>query len=192
MMKILLMGDDLCGKSTLLERFVHDSHRLPFTPRSTGLDFEFKTLCASGKNIKLQIWDIHAQERFEHLRDITVNLMRNADAVFVCYDTTEDSSSSEYDYRNRRWRVQVGDRIARVKREAQQRKCNVQIYVVGLKSDLPPSKETEAYVRAMLEEHELEAWRWITVSSKTGERVEMPFYAAAVQHVQNVASKGTN
>jgi hypothetical protein len=69
--------------------------------------------------------------------------------------------------------------MAKVKRRAQE---NVQIYVVGLKSDLPRSKEMEANVRAMLEQHELEAWRWITVSSKTGERMETPFYAAAVKH----------
>jgi GTPase SAR1 family protein len=60
---------------------------------------------------------------------------------------------------------------------------NVQIYVVGLKSDLPRSKETEANVRALLEQYELEASQWFIASSKTGDGVETPFYAAAAKYV---------
>jgi small GTP-binding protein len=176
-MKICLVGGK-CGKSVLLERFAGDGKFNENMSTTIGLDLKIKTLCVSGGNVKLVIHDTSSQERF---RDITSNPIRQADAVFVCYDTNEDSISS---------RVRVGDRIAEVKMEAQQTKYNVQIYVVGLKSDLPPSKEMEAYVRAMLEQHKLEAWRWITVSSKTGERVEIPFYAAAVQHVKATPIRG--
>jgi hypothetical protein len=70
--------------------------------------------------------------------------------------------------------------MAVIKRTAQR---NPQIYVVGLKSDLPRSKQMEANVRALLEQHELEAWRWTTASSKTGEGVETLFHAAVAKHL---------
>jgi GTPase SAR1 family protein len=194
MMKICLVGDGFGGKSSLVARFFDDSFSFS-TRQSIGVDFKFKTLCASGENIKLWVWDItlpgwsgktRAVSEGGHMQNI------HPDAIFVCYDTSEvvqrdrhkthcgfQRDDTTFDSNLEFW-------MHYVKKYAPE---NVQIYVVGLKSDLPPSKEMEAYVRAMLERHELEAWRWITVSSKTGERVEIPFYAAVVKHVQKGANQ---
>jgi Ras-related protein Rab-1A len=163
LMKILLIGEQACGKSTLLQCFVDEQFSETYIS-TIGVDFKIKQVCAGGKHVKLQVWDTAGAERF---RTITSSYYRGANAIFLCYDTSKVANLNPW--------------FADVKRYGLE---NVPVYVVGLKGDLPPSKEMEDHVRTLVEEQELDAWRWITVSAKNTERVEMPYYAAAVNFVQ--------
>lgn len=63
--KILLVGNSLVGKSSLLTRFTSDT----FEPlQSTiGVDFVSKAIHVDGRRVKMTIWDTAGQERFRTL-----------------------------------------------------------------------------------------------------------------------------
>ncbi|CAG8629500.1 10698_t:CDS:2 [Gigaspora margarita] len=88
LIKLLLIGDDDVGKSSLLLRFSDDS----FTPSfitTIGIDFKIRNIELDGKRIKLQIWDTAGQERF---RTITPAYYRGAMGILLVYDVTNERS----------------------------------------------------------------------------------------------------
>ena len=54
-----------------------------------GIDFRTKHVCASGKIVKLQIWDTSGQERFWA---VTTNFFRGAKGALLVYDITDHKS----------------------------------------------------------------------------------------------------
>jgi len=62
--KILLIGNQCVGKSTLLLRFAEDTFSSSII-KTIGVDFKIRTLECDGYNVKLQIWDTAGDERFQ-------------------------------------------------------------------------------------------------------------------------------
>ena len=61
--KLLIIGDEGVGKTSLFLRYIDDS----FSPKhfpTIGIDFKIKILEIEGKIFKLQIWDTAGNERF--------------------------------------------------------------------------------------------------------------------------------
>ena len=97
LLKIVIVGDDFAGKSSLLQRFVGDSFSHNAI-KPTSVDFKIKTVDISGEQIKLQIWDIAGQERLRTittpnytgaLRTITTPYYTGAHGFIVVYDITD-------------------------------------------------------------------------------------------------------
>ncbi|KAJ5074180.1 ras and ef-hand domain-containing protein [Anaeramoeba ignava] len=86
--KIVLVGDSLVGKTCILKQFC-DHEFDPELGATIGVDFRFHTIQIQNKQIQLQIWDTAGQEVF---RSITHNYYRNADAVMVVFDITNENS----------------------------------------------------------------------------------------------------
>jgi len=61
--KLLLLGDDQVGKSSILLRFADDAFSDTYVA-TIGVDFKIRTITVNDKVIKLQIWDTAGQERF--------------------------------------------------------------------------------------------------------------------------------
>jgi GTPase SAR1 family protein len=62
--KVVLIGDDTEGKSYLATNYCKTAYSLAYK-HTLGLDFHGKTLTALGKVIKIQIWELLAEERFK-------------------------------------------------------------------------------------------------------------------------------
>ena len=66
LLKLLLVGDEAVGKSSILLRFT-DNAFSEQQPSTIGVDFKVKMLQVAGKTIKATIWDTAGQERFRTL-----------------------------------------------------------------------------------------------------------------------------
>ena len=54
--KIILIGDCSIGKTSLINRYIHNSFESQYLC-TIGVDFIMKTLIIDNKQVKLQIWD---------------------------------------------------------------------------------------------------------------------------------------
>lgn len=88
MLKIIILGTQGVGKTSLMERFV--AHKFTAQYKSTiGADFSTKEIIYEGKIMSLQIWDTAGQERYQSLGTA---FYRGADACFLVFDVGDPSS----------------------------------------------------------------------------------------------------
>ncbi|KAL6058301.1 Small GTP-binding protein Rab1 [Balamuthia mandrillaris] len=83
--KILLLGSQGVGKSSLLGRFADDDFQDSYRT-TVGVDFKIRTIDVDDKTIKLQLWDTAGQERF---KTVTNTYFRGAHGVILVYDITD-------------------------------------------------------------------------------------------------------
>lgn len=89
LIKLIILGDGIVGKSSILKRFVSDVFEPISTPYTMGIDFQVKTIDINGKQIKLQVWDTAGQEIFH---SISANFCRGAMAMIYVYDVTRKNT----------------------------------------------------------------------------------------------------
>jgi len=80
--KLVVIGDENVGKTSLLLRFADDSFEEHYVS-TIGVDFRFRTVTVDNQMVKLQIWDTAGQGRF---RTITSAYYRGANGVILVYD----------------------------------------------------------------------------------------------------------
>lgn len=121
--KLLLIGDQGVGKSSLLLRWIDDTFSTS-TLTTIGVDFKIKTVKIAGSTIKLQIWDTAGQELF---RNITTSYYRGAQAIIIVYDVTSLASFSHIDS----WITEV------------EKNCHdkIDLLLVGNKADLESERK---------------------------------------------------
>ncbi len=71
-LKIMIAGDGGVGKTTLILRYVENRFN-ENTKLTIGVDFFLKKLKIKNTYIKLQIWDLGGQDRFQFLHESYVN-----------------------------------------------------------------------------------------------------------------------
>lgn len=82
--KIVLLGDSLVGKTSLVQRYVYDSLS-PDVGRTIGAVLHVKKIELDGVFHKLVIWDLGGQESFAQLRE---QFSVNASGAFFIFDRT--------------------------------------------------------------------------------------------------------
>ena len=82
--KIVLLGDSLVGKTSLVQRYVYDSLS-PDVGRTIGAVLHVKKIEHEGQTHKQVIWDLGGQESFSQLRE---QYCANASAAFFVFDRT--------------------------------------------------------------------------------------------------------
>lgn len=82
--KIVLLGDSLVGKTSLVQRYVYDSLS-PDVGRTIGAVLHVKKLLLDGVVHKLVIWDLGGQESYAQLRE---QFSANASGGFFIFDRT--------------------------------------------------------------------------------------------------------
>lgn len=125
--KIVVLGSQGVGKTSLMHRYVKNAFIPPAKAQSTvGASFLTTRIhdAESGTDIRLQIWDTAGQERF---RSISKLYYRGAHAAILCYDVTSARSFEEMG----RWLLELREQ------------CGVDgglgdmiMHVVGTKSDV--------------------------------------------------------
>ncbi len=154
--KLVLLGDDYSGKTTLVYRY-KDGAFNPLSDSTVGVCFYHKKL---DEHTSLQIWDTMGQIGFAPM---IIPYFKEADAVMMCYDITNKSSLNNLELWN-------------IKCEVPERAVKV---LVGCKCDLEDQRavpETEAKERVGVFGQEVEHFE---TSAKTGHNVENVFNLVA-------------
>jgi small GTP-binding protein len=86
--KIILLGDERVGKSSIFHRFISDRFD-PIYTSSIGIDFQAKTHKFEGQQTNLRIWDSSGQRRFN---TITAPFIEACHVIVVVYDRTDIES----------------------------------------------------------------------------------------------------
>ena len=121
--KLVFLGGQCVGKTSLITRFMYDSFDSTYQA-TIGIDFLSKTMYLEDRTVRLQLWDTAGQERF---RSLIPSYIRDSSVAVVVYDITSVASFSETDKWIEDVRAQRGD--------------DVVIVLVGNKTDLEEKRQ---------------------------------------------------
>ncbi|KAI8878545.1 rab-protein 6-like protein [Backusella circina FSU 941] len=153
--KLVFLGEQSVGKTSLITRFMYDTFDISYQA-TIGIDFLSKTMYLDDRTIRLQLWDTAGQERF---RSLIPSYIRDSSVCVVVYDITQRNSF-----------VNTSKWIDDVRAE---RGTDVIIVLVGNKTDLNDKRQVS------LEEGEKKARDYnimfIETSAKAGHNVKALF-----------------
>ncbi|KAI8048343.1 ras small monomeric GTPase Rab6 [Gilbertella persicaria] len=121
--KLVFLGEQSVGKTSLITRFMYDTFDNTYQA-TIGIDFLSKTMYLDDRTIRLQLWDTAGQERF---RSLIPSYIRDSSVCVVVYDITSRNSFLN----TRKW-------IDDVRAE---RGTEVIIVLVGNKTDLNDKRQ---------------------------------------------------
>ncbi|CAG2224248.1 RAB6A [Mytilus edulis] len=157
--KLVFLGEQSVGKTSLITRFMYDSFDNTYQA-TIGIDFLSKTMYLEDRTIRLQLWDTAGQERF---RSLIPSYIRDSSVAVVVYDITNANSFQQ----TSKW-------IDDVRTE---RGSDVIIMLVGNKTDLSDKRQVTS------EEGERKAKElnvmFIETSAKAGYNVKQLFRRVA-------------
>ncbi|KAI8139606.1 ras-related protein rab-like protein-6A [Fennellomyces sp. T-0311] len=169
--KLVFLGEQSVGKTSLITRFMYDSFDNTYQA-TIGIDFLSKTMYLEDKTVRLQLWDTAGQERF---RSLIPSYIRDSSVAVIVYDI----SNRESFLNTSKW-------IDDVRAE---RGNQVIIVLVGNKTDLSEKREVtpdEGEKRAK----ELNVM-FIETSAKAGHNVKTLFRKIA-QNLPGIDSNGND
>lgn len=153
--KLVFLGDESAGKTSIIHRFVFDTFE-PNYKVTIGIDFVSKTLYEDDRIVRLQLWDTAGQEKF---RSLIPSYIRDSTVAVICYDITNRNTFASVDH----W-------VESVRNE---RGNDVIIMLVGNKTDIVEQRQVSS------EEGESKASRsnamFIETSAKAGFNVKALF-----------------
>ena len=123
--KIMIIGESLVGKTSLITRYTNDSFSGVYLT-TVGIDFQTKFLNINDKTIKVELWDTAGQERF---RNIAKNYFQSSDGFLIVYDITSKTSFEKLSF----WNEQVNLNAPE----------NTKYIIVGNKKDLEEKREVK-------------------------------------------------
>lgn len=147
--KVVLIGSFGVGKTSLVERFVHQKFSNNYLS-SIGVRVDSKDVQLSEATVKLLIWDLAGEI---YLSDQYKNYVKGASGVILVYDIT---------------RPDTYDKIKTVADEIMDNHPLVSVVVVANKSDLIDDPQFKDYIE------EGQDFDFMT-SAKTGDEVEFVF-----------------
>ena len=100
-LKVVVAGNGNVGKTSLIRRFCEGKFE-EARVATIGVDFQTQTVDLSGKTVKLSIWDMAGQDRFQVIR---AGFYRGSRASALVYDVTEPDSLESLV----RWRDEILD-----------------------------------------------------------------------------------
>ncbi|KAJ8655089.1 hypothetical protein O0I10_009296 [Lichtheimia ornata] len=86
--KLVFLGEQSVGKTSLITRFMYDTFDNTYQA-TIGIDFLSKTMYLDDRTIRLQLWDTAGQERF---RSLIPSYIRDSSATVIVYDITNRNS----------------------------------------------------------------------------------------------------
>ncbi|GAB0194812.1 ras-related protein Rab-6A-like [Grus japonensis] len=88
--KLVFLGEQSVGKTSLITRFMYDSFDNTYQA-TIGIDFLSKTMYLEDRTIRLQLWDTAGQERFCSL---IPSYIRDSAVAVIVFDITSRTVSS--------------------------------------------------------------------------------------------------
>ncbi|EHK15837.1 secretion-related small GTPase [Trichoderma virens Gv29-8] len=148
--KLVFLGEQSVGKTSLITRFMYDSFDNMYQA-TIGIDFLSKD-----RTVRLQLWDTAGQERF---RSLIPSYIRDSSVAVVVYDISNAKSFQN----TKKW-------IDDVRAE---RGNDVIIVLVGNKTDLNDKREVTTQQGE--EEAKRQGLRFVETSAKLGHNVQNLF-----------------
>ena len=93
--KFLSIGDPGTGKSYLTLRASNSEVSLSGFISTIGVDFKIFNEMIRNVQVKIQMWDVAGPERF---KTITSSYYRDANVIFILFDTTDDETFQNVDF----------------------------------------------------------------------------------------------
>jgi small GTP-binding protein len=150
--KVIMLGSSGAGKTSLVQRYCHNTYAGGGHKPTLGFDFSAKKLESSGKKIAIQVWDTAGQEEYKAVAKM---YYKDVHGVVLVYDTTDKTSFEKVKF----WL----DDLEMNGHKMEQR------VIVGSKMDLITKREVTMYEgKKFATERKLE---WAECSAKTGEGV---------------------
>merc|ERR1712183_781353 len=154
--KLVFLGEQSVGKTSLITRFMYDSFDNTYQA-TIGIDFLSKTMYLEDRTVRLQLWDTAGQERF---RSLIPSYIRDSMVAVVVYDVTNINSFQQ----TNKW-------IDDVRAE---RGNDVIIVLVGNKTDLADKRHV-SIDEGEKKAQELGVSLFIETSAKAGYNVKQLF-----------------
>ncbi|KAL1122799.1 hypothetical protein AAG570_003125 [Ranatra chinensis] len=153
--KVVLLGNENVGKTTLLERFINERFIERPYQSTIGAAFAAKDLTSNGRKFIIGVWDTAGSERY---RAMLKMFYRNAKAAIICYDICDETSWGQL----RSW-------ISELRNHEE----DCVIYICGTKKDLVDDglREREITHETASKYAKSIQVKQIETSSKTGENV---------------------
>lgn len=155
-LKVVVAGNGAVGKTSLIRRFCEGKFELTRVA-TIGVDFQTQTVALPEKTVKLSIWDMAGQDRFQVIRS---GFYRGSRAAALVYDVTDPESFNSL----ARWRQEILEAI-----------LQQPFVVVGNKIDLErvqPRGQAEAFAQSF-------GARYIETSALNGSGVSDLFESLA-------------
>ncbi|KAI9015664.1 ras family-domain-containing protein [Phycomyces nitens] len=86
--KLVFLGEQSVGKTSLITRFMYDTFDNTYQA-TIGIDFLSKTMYLEDKTVRLQLWDTAGQERF---RSLIPSYIRDSSVAVIVYDISNRDS----------------------------------------------------------------------------------------------------
>lgn len=153
--KLVFLGDQGVGKTSIITRFMYDSFDKNYQA-TIGIDFLSKTMYLEDRTVRLQLWDTAGQERF---RSLIPSYIRDSSVAVIVYDITNRASFLN----TSKW-------IEDVRNE---RGNDVIIILVGNKTDL--SEKRQVSVEEGEDKASKEGIMFIESSAKAGFNIKALF-----------------
>lgn len=171
LVKLILIGDEGTGKSSLMTRFC-DQHFSSSYVATIGVDFKIRTIEVDVEGgaravVKMQMWDTAGQERFN---SITKSFYRGAHVLVVVYDVTNRESFNHVT----RWLSGCLEVTG----------STIPTCLIGNKSDLERIRQVDTEEGATLASHH--GMHFTEASAKDGDNVATVFSEMAAQYVRKV------
>ena len=157
--KILLLGSAAVGKTSLVQRFVHDRFdssylmTIGMEPSEKHVDLE------DGTRVALSIWDLAGQERFRFVRP---TFYKGAKAALIVFDLTRSATLKSVQKWNKEVLDNCGSNVVRIlvgnkedlkkeiaisKKECDEANAKIKSESVILTSALTGNKVDEAFTK---------------------------------------------
>jgi len=123
--KIMIIGESLVGKTSLITRYTNNSFSGDYLT-TVGIDFQTKFLNINDKTIKVELWDTAGQERF---RNIAKNYFQSSDGFLIVYDITSKTSFEKLSFWNEQVNLNAPEKTKYI--------------IIGNKKDLEEKREVK-------------------------------------------------
>jgi small GTP-binding protein len=158
--KISIAGDEAVGKTSLIRRYCEGKFEISRVA-TIGVDFQTKVVDRPAGAVKLSIWDMAGQSRFEVVR---TGMYRGSRATALVFDLSNPATL---------------DHLPAWCAEAQTNAKSTKILVVGNKLDLAPARGAgKAFADSI-------GAAYVETSAQSGEGVAEMFEALAVLALGN-------
>jgi len=168
-LKLIVVGNQGTGKSSILNRFVNETFDENYQA-TIGLDFHSKNITIHDQDVRLIIYDTAGQEKF---RSLIPMYIREAQIILFIYDISDKDSFDSIP----KWIQQVNDVINK----------EVVFVLIGNKLDLESNRKVTFEEGKKLAEKSNYVFQ--EVSAKTGENFEKLFEVQIYEAVYNKFKK---
>jgi len=134
-MKVIVIGNAKCGKTSVINRFVNKAWD-PHYRSTIGCDYHSTDIVRGDNQVRLQLWDIAGQDRFIKL---TRAYYRNAAGVVIVCDVSRKATLEAVE----QWKRELDNSLLS---EAEARGTKIPVILIANKIDLLKTGQT-SFVR---------------------------------------------